>query len=70
MKGGQTVTNNNYHKVYDALKAMPAVSVTFSSKEKNNTRNWRPMGDGGKSLKDANPLYDAYIVGKFSSDVY
>ena len=33
-KEGQTVTNNDYHKVYDALKGMSTVkSVTFSSKE-------------------------------------
>ena len=33
-KEGQTVTNNDYHKVYDALKSMSTVkSVTFSSKE-------------------------------------
>ncbi|MCA7025788.1 hypothetical protein K9F17_18110, partial [Stenotrophomonas acidaminiphila] len=33
-KEGQTVTNNDYHKVYDSLKNMSTVkSVTFSSKE-------------------------------------
>ena len=32
-KEGQTVTNNNYHQVYNTLKNMSTVkSVTFSSK--------------------------------------
>ena len=56
VKEGQTVTNNDYHKVYDALKAMPAVkSVTFSSKEEQYQKLTETMGD-------ANPLHDAYIV--------
>ena len=38
-KEGQTVTNNDYHKVYDALKGMSTVkSVTFQVK-KNNMKN-------------------------------
>ena len=63
-KEGQTVTNNDYHKVYDALKAMPAVkSVTFSSKEEQYQKLTETMGDDWKVFEgDANPLYDAYIV--------
>ena len=35
-KEGQTVTNNDYHKVYDALKAMQGVkNVTFSSRRRH-----------------------------------
>ena len=64
VKEGQTVTNNDYHKVYDALKAMPAVkSVTFSSKEEQYQKLTETMGDEWKVFEgDANPLHDAYIV--------
>ena len=63
-KEGQTVTNNDYHKVYDALKAMPAVkSVTFSSKEEQYEKLTETMGDDWKIfVGDDNTLYDAYIV--------
>ena len=57
-KEGQTVTNNDYHKVYDALKG-----VTFSSKEEQYEKLTETMGDNWKIFEgDANPLYDAYIV--------
>ena len=64
VKEGQTVTNNDYHKVYDALKAMPAVkNVTFSSKEEQYQKLTETMGDEWKVFEgDANPLHDAYIV--------
>ncbi len=64
VKEGQTVTNNDYHKVYDALKAMPTVkSVTFSSKEEQYQKLTETMGDDWKVFEgDANPLYDAYVV--------
>ena len=63
-KEGQTVTNNDYHKVYDALKGMSTVkSVTFSSKEEQYEKLTDTMGDNWKIFGgDANPLYDAYIV--------
>ena len=63
-KEGQTVTNNDYHKVYDALKAMQGVkSVTFSSKEEQYQKLTETMGDDWRVFEgDANPLYDAYIV--------
>ncbi|ORO75144.1 permease-like cell division protein FtsX [Streptococcus oralis] len=63
-KEGQTVTNNDYHKVYDALKAMQGVkNVTFSSKEEQYQKLTETMGDDWKVFEgDANPLYDAYIV--------
>lgn len=61
---GQTVTNNDYHKVYDSLKNMSTVkSVTFSSKEEQYEKLTEIMGDNWKIFEgDANPLYDAYIV--------
>ena len=64
VKEGQTVTNNDYHKVYDALKALPAVkNVTFSSKEEQYQKLTETMGDEWKVFEgDANPLHDAYIV--------
>ena len=63
-KEGQTVTNNDYHKVYNALKGMSTVkSVTFSSKEEQYEKLTETMGDNWKIFEgDANPLYDAYIV--------
>ena len=63
-KEGQTVTNNDYHKVYDALKGMSTVkSVTFSSKEEQYEKLIETMVDNWKIFEgDANPLYDAYIV--------
>ena len=64
VKEGQTVTNNDYHKVYNALKALPAVkNVTFSSKEEQYQKLTETMGDEWKVFEgDANPLHDAYIV--------
>ena len=48
-KEGQTVTNNDYHKVYDALKGMSTVkSVTFSSKEEQYEKLTETMGDNWK----------------------
>ncbi len=63
-KEGQTVKNEDYHKVYDALKGMSTVkSVTFSSKEEQYEKLTETMGDNWKIFEgDANPLYDAYIV--------
>ncbi|OIB06350.1 cell division protein FtsX [Streptococcus pneumoniae] len=62
-KEGQTVTNNDYHKVYDSLKNMSTVkSVTFSSKEEQYEKLTEIMGDNWIIEGDANPLYDAYIV--------
>ncbi|VRG96987.1 cell division ABC transporter permease FtsX [Streptococcus pneumoniae] len=63
-KEGQTVTNNDYHKVYDSLKNMSTVkSVTFSSKEEQYEKLTEIMGDNWKIFEgDANPLYDTYIV--------
>ncbi len=62
VKEGQTVTNNDYHKVYDALKALPSVkNVTFSSKEEQYQKLTETMGDEWKVFEgDANPLHDAF----------
>ena len=63
-KEGQTVTNNDYHKVYNALRNISSVkSVIFSSKEEQYEKLTETMGDNWKIFDgDANPLYDAYIV--------
>lgn len=64
VKEGQTVQNENYHKIYDALTAMDHVSkVTFSSKEEQYEKLTETMGSEWKVFEgDSNPLYDAYIV--------
>ncbi len=64
VKEGQTVQNEDYHKVYDALTAMKNVDkVTFSSKEEQYEQLTETMGSEWKIFDgDANPLYDAYIV--------
>ena len=61
---GQTVTNENYHKVYDALTAMKHVDkVDFSSKEEQYDKLIKTAGNNWKIFDgDANPLYDAYYV--------
>lgn len=61
---GEERDNENYHKIYDQLTAVPNVSkVTFSSKEEQLDRLQKTMGDDWKLFDgDANPLYDAYIV--------
>ena len=63
-KDGQTVTNENYHKVYDALTAMKHVDkVDFSSKEEQYDKLIKTAGNNWKIFDgDANPLYDAYYV--------
>ena len=74
-KEGQTVKNEDYHKVYDALNKMSNVkSVTFSSKQEQLKKLTEVMGKDWKLFEgDANPLYDAYIVEttdpKYVSDV-
>ena len=61
-KEGQTVTNNDYHKVYDALKGMSTVkSVTFSSKEEQYEKLTETMGDNWKSLK-AMPILSMMLI--------
>ena len=62
VKEGQTVKNNDYHKIYDALTSMDHVSkVTYSSKEEQYEK--LTMGSEWKVFEgDSNPLYDAYIV--------
>ena len=64
VKEGQTVQNEDYHKVYDALTSMKNVDkVTFSSKEEQYEQLTETMGSEWKIFDgDANPLYDAYIV--------
>ena len=75
VKEGQTVNNENYHKVYDALKKIDHVNkITFSSKEEQYKQLTDTMGSDWKIFEgDANPLYDAYIVEttdpKYVSDV-
>ena len=64
VKEGQTVKNNDYHKIYDALTSMDYVSkVTYSSKEEQYEKLTETMGSEWKVFEgDSNPLYDAYIV--------
>ena len=64
VKEGQTVKNNDYHKIYDALTLMDHVSkVTYSSKEEQYEKLTETMGSEWKVFEgDSNPLYDAYIV--------
>ena len=64
VKEGQTVKNNDYHKIYDALTSMDHVSkVTYSSKEVQYEKLTETMGSEWKVFEgDSNPLYDAYIV--------
>jgi len=64
VKEGQTVKNNDYHKIYDALTTMDHVSkVTYSSKEEQYEKLTETMGSEWKVFEgDSNPLYDAYIV--------
>ena len=64
VKEGQTVKNNDYHKIYDALTSMDHVSkVTYSSKEEQYEKLTETMGSEWKGLEgDSNPLYAAYIV--------
>ena len=64
VKEGQTVNNNDYHKIYDALTSMDHVSkVTYSSKEEQYEKLTETMGSEWKVFEgDSNPLYDAYIV--------
>ncbi len=75
VKEGQTVNNENYHKVYDALNKIDHVNkITFSSKEEQYKQLTDTMGSDWKIFEgDANPLYDAYIVEttdpKYVSDV-
>ncbi len=61
-KKGQTVTNNDYHKVYNALKALPAVknvpSLSKRTVPKGELKLWVTSG---RCLKDANPLHDAIV---------
>ena len=48
-KDGQTVTNENYHKVYDALTAMKHVDkVDFSSKEEQYDKLIKTAGNNWK----------------------
>ena len=45
VKEGQTVKNNDYHKIYDALTSMDHVSkVTYSSKEEQYEKLTETMG--------------------------
>ena len=64
VKEGQTVKNNDYHKIYDALTSMDHDSkVTYSSKEEQYEKLTETMGSEWKVFEgDSNPLYDAYIV--------
>ena len=64
VKEGQTVKNNDCHKIYDALTPMDHVSkVTYSSKEEQYEKLTETMGSEWKVFEgDSNPLYDAYIV--------
>ena len=64
VKEGQTVQNEDYHKVYDALRSMKNVAkVTFSSKEEQYENLTETMGNEWRVFEgDSNPLYDAYIV--------
>ena len=64
VKEGQTVQNEDYHKVYDALTSMKNVEkVTFSSKQEQYNKLTETMGSEWDVFdEENNPLYDAYIV--------
>ncbi|MGT2906394.1 permease-like cell division protein FtsX [Streptococcus dentiloxodontae] len=67
---GNTQNNENYHKVYNALKKLDGVdTVTFSSKDEQMDNLVAVLGDEWKSVYgDANPLSDAYIIQTKSPD--
>ncbi|MDR1606332.1 MAG: permease-like cell division protein FtsX [Streptococcaceae bacterium] len=58
------IPNPDYHKVKDAIKAVPHVTkVTYSSKENELDKLTSSLGSTWKMFKgDSNPLYDVYIV--------
>ena len=64
VKEGQTVQNEDYHKVYDALTSMKNVEkVTFSSNKEQYNKLTETMGSEWDVFdEENNPLYDAYIV--------
>ena len=64
VKECQTVQNEDYHKVYDALTSMKNVEkVTFSSKQEQYNKLTETMGSEWDVFdEENNPLYDAYIV--------
>lgn len=61
---GQTVDNENFHKVYDQIMAIEGVeSITFSSKEEEIAKLIAVMGDDWHFFEgDANPLYNVYVI--------
>lgn len=62
---GETVTNKNYHKVYDQIMAFDQVkSITYSSKEAQLEKYKATLGDDWES----SPLLDVYEVKLTSSD--
>lgn len=67
---GQVVPNENYHKLYNALKDLDDVKkVTFSSKSDQLQKIIDVMGPTFKLFGgDANPLYDVYEVSATSPD--
>lgn len=58
------VTNPDYHKIENAIKAVPNVSkVTYSSKENELEKLTKSLGNTWNMFKgDSNPLHDVYIV--------
>lgn len=64
VKEGQTVTNDDYHKVFNQLEQLDNVNtVTFSSKEEQLEKLTEVMGSDWQLFQgDANPLHDAYII--------
>lgn len=61
---GQHVTNDNYHKIFDQIKALPHVkSVKFSSKDEQLKKLQSTYSEEWKLYDgDSNPLSDIYIV--------
>ncbi|MEX2784114.1 permease-like cell division protein FtsX [Streptococcus sp. H49] len=61
---GQTIANENYHKVYDQIAALSGVkSITFSSKDEQLKQLQDTYGDDWSLFDgDSNPLQDVYIV--------
>lgn len=61
-KDGQTVTNENYHKVYDALTAMKHVDkVDFSSKEEQYDKLIKTAGNNWKILMEM-PILSMMLI--------
>lgn len=61
---GQTISNPQYHAIYNQIKDMKEVeSIVYSSKQEQLDKLTERLGEEWKLFSgDANPLYDAYII--------